>query len=338
MQQINLLVIEDNYGDFVLIEELLLEETTAINFNHCKSFDEAKEFLTAEEQQKRIDLIFLDLSLKDLRGEDLIREVLNISCNIPVVVLTGYEDKTFALKCLSMGIADYVLKDEITGLSLLKVITFNIEREKARQRLEESEKSYRELFELSPLPMWVYDFDTYKFLNVNSAAILHYGYTEEEFLDMTLFDIRPEEDRDRVKQTVAKTKENENSSLPVFKGTFQHRLKNGTSREVEIHASSIKFKSRLCGLVLVHDITERVNYISAIEEQNRKLQKIAWTQSHVVRAPLSRILGLCNLISMQHSEDPALNEKINYLLASADELDQIIREVVKETENVNPMK
>ena len=60
--------------------------------------------------------------------------------------------------------------------------------------MREGERRYRELFEANPHPMWVYDTETLRFLAVNDAAVQRYGYARDEFLAMTVTDIRPPED------------------------------------------------------------------------------------------------------------------------------------------------
>lgn len=84
----------------------------------------------------------------------------------------------------------------------------------------------------------------------------------------------------------------------------------------------------------MQDITERVNYIKAIEEQNLRLRQIAWTQSHVVRAPLSRIMGLSNLLCNYDTDEAIRKELLPHLNNSAKELDDIIRDIVKKTEEI----
>lgn len=88
--------------------------------------------------------------------------------------------------------------------------------------------------------------------------------------------------------------------------------------------------------VFFRDVTEKVNYIKAVEEQNEKLQSIAWTQSHKVRAPLSRILGLVGLVRELGPGSPEFPQIIEYLEVSAKELDQVIHEVVEHTGSVQP--
>ncbi|MCX6221188.1 MAG: PAS domain S-box protein [Bacteroidia bacterium] len=69
-----------------------------------------------------------------------------------------------------------------------------IDRKQIEGALEESENKYRSLFANNPQPMWIYDLETLAFLEVNQVAINHYGYSKEEFLSMTIKDIRPAED------------------------------------------------------------------------------------------------------------------------------------------------
>jgi PAS domain S-box-containing protein len=78
---------------------------------------------------------------------------------------------------------------------------------------------------------------------------------------------------------------------------------------------------------LVYDITERLNYIRAIEFQNEKLTEISWMQSHVIRAPLSRILALAPLIKQSITDNEDKELMIDYLVLSANELDKVINNI-----------
>ncbi len=83
--------------------------------------------------------------------------------------------------------------------------------------------------------------------------------------------------------------------------------------------------------VYFKDITERLNYIKAIEEQNENLREISWLQSHVVRAPLARIMGLINLIKDPNQEAAEKRKTLEYLLLSANELDEVIKTITEKT-------
>jgi signal transduction histidine kinase len=137
----SILVIEDNPGDFALIEEFLFEEITAPAISHARNYSEAKEILLNKEIT--FDIILLDLSLPDKTGLPLIQEIAGLGLNIPVIVLTGYADLNFGVKSLSLGVSDYILKDELTALSLYKSIVYSTERKRIVLALELSEMRAR---------------------------------------------------------------------------------------------------------------------------------------------------------------------------------------------------
>jgi two-component system, cell cycle sensor histidine kinase and response regulator CckA len=136
------------------------------------------------------------------------------------------------------------------------------ERKQAEHELLASELRYRKLFELNPQPMWVYDHSTLHILEVNEAAIRHYGYTREEFLAMTIRDIRPPEDLPRLEAVLAATGGRRKS------GTWRHRKKDGTLIEVEISSDTVGYRGREAQLVVATDITER----RRAEEERRRLE------------------------------------------------------------------
>ncbi len=133
---------------------------------------------------------------------------------------------------------------------------------------------YQYMFVHNPQPMWIYDLDTLEFLEVNEAAINHYGYSREEFLSMTLKDIRPEEDIDLLMKKIKETRDTHNSS-----GGWRHLKKNGEIIEVEIYAYSVSYHDRKARHVTINDITER----SRAEEALRRTGK--YYQTLIEKAP-----------------------------------------------------
>jgi two-component system, cell cycle sensor histidine kinase and response regulator CckA len=120
------------------------------------------------------------------------------------------------------------------------------------QALRESEARYRLLFENNPHPMWVYDLQTLDFLTVNEAAVLRYGYSREEFLAMTIKDIRPQEDVPALLEKVSKAGGGIDEA-----GVWKHRKKDGSLIDVEIISHELMFDGRRAELVLANDVTER---------------------------------------------------------------------------------
>lgn len=203
--------------------------------------------------------------------------------------------------------------------------------EEINAALEDSEKRYSDLFRLSPLPLWVYDCATLRFLAVNDAATTQYGYSREEFLDKTIIDIRPKEELPKLIETMETSKA---EGQFVFRGIFKHIKKNGEIVTVEIRSNEVMYRGMKAKVVLVNDITDRMNYTSAIEKQNERLREIAHMQSHVVRAPLATLMGFVQLledVTVSEEEKHQINKNI---LQSAKELDDVIKEISGKTQIV----
>jgi PAS domain S-box-containing protein len=129
-------------------------------------------------------------------------------------------------------------------------------------RLEESEARFRYLFRHSPMPMWVYTVDTRRILEVNDAAIAVYGYSREEFLELTLLDLRPPEDIPRLQQYMHGV-----SSADLYAGTWRHRHKDGKIADVDVYLHHIEFNGQAARLALLIDITDR----KRLERESRRI-------------------------------------------------------------------
>jgi len=324
-KEYQILVVEDNPGDFTLIEDFLFEHIEAPVIIQAKNFKEAKENLTKE--HCRFDIILLDISLPDYNHEPLIKEIMDLCQDVPVIVLTGYADFTFGVRSLSLGISDYLLKDDLTSMSLYKSIIYSVERKKSIADLKESEKRYSDVFHFSPLPMWIVDLNTLRFLDVNQATTDHYGYTRKELLTMTMKDMRPAEDIPDLERRIA---EDKLSPRPYIRRIVPHQKKNGEVINAEIQIAPFEYKGIKAHIVIANDITDRLNYLKAIEEQNEKFKEISWMQSHIVRAPLARIMGLIPLINTSDNEIEK-QTMLNYITLSANELDDIIKNITDKT-------
>ncbi len=254
----SILIIEDNPGDFVLIEDYLRDQVLNPNIKNTTTFKDTKELL---EKGEIFDIIFLDLTLPDATGKQLVSELLEIAGDTPIIALTGYEDKDFSIKTLSLGISDYLFKDDLNPSLLYKSIIYNIERKRISIELQESEKKYRTLFHLCPIPMWVYDPETLRFLNVNNAAVKHYGYSLEEFLSITIKEIRPIAEIEKLEAVIEKNKH----SISLYSGVFNHRKKNGSIISVEIQSNKIIFNGREAKLIIAIDVTEKLKAEEALK-------------------------------------------------------------------------
>lgn len=131
---------------------------------------------------------------------------------------------------------------------------------------------YRNIFKASPFPLWIYDSDTLKFVEVNAAAENHYGYSRNEFLNMTILDIREESIREHTTIAAAQMPETYKSS-----GYWEHIKKNGELVTVLITSRKIKFRNRACVMVIAQDVTiqflqeRKLNELYRAEQEHKKL-------------------------------------------------------------------
>ncbi|MBZ0248373.1 MAG: PAS domain S-box protein, partial [Burkholderiales bacterium] len=137
----------------------------------------------------------------------------------------------------------------------------------SQETLRESAARYRELFEANPHPMWVYDVASLAFLAVNDAAVRRYGWSREEFLGMTIRDIRPPEDVPMLEETLAGMTDGLGATH-----VWHHRRRDGTDMLVEVTSHTLDFDGRRARLVLSHDVTERVRAEQALKESEERLR------------------------------------------------------------------
>ena len=262
-----ILVVEDNPGDLTIVEEFLTEQFLAPVIIHAGNYKQASAILSAADTL--FDVILLDLTLTDKSGQDLVTEMLRLASSCPIIILTGHGDIDFSIKSISRGIFDYLLKDDLNATTLYKSIIYAIERKKSISELKESEKRYSDLFNLSPQPMWVLDPETSGFVQVNKATIELYGYSEEEFLNMTFMDIKQEEDISTSKEHT-RTRNSENG---IFEKTSRHYKKSGEIIEVEIYSTPIIINDKSFKSVIAIDVTAKNLYEHTIMKAIIKTQE-----------------------------------------------------------------
>ncbi len=159
-------------------------------------------------------------------------------------------------------------RDDITGVIFTsREITAKKAVENA---LHQSEEKYRMLFQNNPQPMWLYDPATLRFLEVNEAAIKHYGYSWNEFMNMSIKDIRPAEDLPLLIKQLENVKELE-GAIPNDK-VWRHKKKNGEVIYVEIKSHFVTYQDRRAGFVSVNDITKMIETEQALKTSNERFE------------------------------------------------------------------
>lgn len=132
-----------------------------------------------------------------------------------------------------------------------------------QEEMSESKARYRQLFEGNPVPMWVFDTHTLRFLAVNDAAIHEYGWSRPEFLSLSLLDIRPPEDRPAILDKLAHITATP-GGLDVA-GVWRHRRRDGTPLDAEVTTHAINFDGREARVSLAINVTERTRHERRLE-------------------------------------------------------------------------
>jgi PAS domain S-box-containing protein len=194
------------------------------------------------------------------------------------------------------------------------------DKKKAQLALIESEERFRTIFEENASIMYVLDAETGNFVDVNPRCIEYYQWNKEEFLSMNIMDINL--DQELVQRDLEIIQKNNRHH-----GVHTHRKRDGEIVHIEVFCGIMKLNNRRMIHVISHDITDQKRYYDTILKQIELLKSIAWTQSHVLRAPLVRLLGLVDLLKMKDYSLFKENELIDNIIESTIQIDSVIREI-----------
>ncbi|MFY9584380.1 MAG: PAS domain S-box protein [Candidatus Acidiferrales bacterium] len=267
---LRVLIIENSRSD----AEPILQELRKAGFKFCADLVETAEEFSERLHAQNYDVVLSDYRLPQWTGMDALSQLQQMGKDIPFLLVTGTLGEEAAVECVKKGVTEYVLKERLDRLpaALRRALEEKAQREargRAEQAQQESEVSFRLLFANNPLPMWVFDLETLKFLQVNDAAIAHYGYSHEEFTHMQITDIHPVKEIPRLLQWLKK----EWSPLQAS-GQWLHRLKDGGIIGVETALHTLEFAGRRAALVVVQDITERRQAEETLHESEERYRQL----------------------------------------------------------------
>jgi two-component system, cell cycle sensor histidine kinase and response regulator CckA len=261
---LRVLLVEDSEDDAVLIVREL-RRGFELTFERV----ETRVAMAAALKRAAWDLVISDYSLPTFDALGALAVVRESGLDLPTIIASGAIGEESAVAALKAGASDFIIKGKLARLrpAIEREIRERAGRDakrRAEQELRSSEARYRVLFESSPLPMWVFDTATLAFLAVNEAAIRGYGYSREEFVELTIADLQPLEDGPIGKSDPVSGDGTDDSAA------CRHRRKDGTIIVVEVMAHDFEFGGRPARLILANDVSER----HRLEEQLRQGQKM----------------------------------------------------------------
>ena len=205
---IKVLLIEDNPGDARLVKEMLVDAwANKFSLTHVRLIGEGLSLLRDEGYH----LILLDLSLPDGHGLDTVRQVCAVAPHLPVVILTGLDDETIAIRAVQEGAQDYLVKGQMDSNLLARAIRYAIERKRAEEKLRESEERFRELAENIREVFYIYEQDMHQISYISPAYMEIWGRTCESLYQepKSIWDNVHPEDKDRVMRSLEKKSQEE---------------------------------------------------------------------------------------------------------------------------------
>ncbi len=247
---LRVLVVDDDEEDFLILRDLLADLPQAgYKLEWACNFDAGAAAIHAGNH----DVYVVDYRLGPESGLDLVRlAAADPRRYRPVILLTGRGNPEVDREALAAGAADYLVKGQIDADALARSIRYAAERARERIALAEGRERYRLMFDLNPMPAWVYEIESGAFIDVNEAMLRHYGYSREELAAMTILDIRSPTEAERLRLY-----RRERDQPFGFAGVWPHLRRDGSTLYAEVWTHDLTLDGRLCRMTIANDISAR---------------------------------------------------------------------------------
>lgn len=253
MKNIKVLIVEDDH----FFTQLIYFQLTSNNYS-SSHVQHARSIMEVEEFSKFFipDVILLDLNIVDSNGKETFERTFKIFPKSAIIILSGMDDQGMALEIVKQGAQDFILKSDLNNKVLLKTIEYSFERKDLLDRIQKSEKQFRDVFEQSPLPMFSVEGPNLVIKLVNNAAKEIYGFEKRLLIGRELQSLNFEKGK-----TI---------KIDVNQPSFTRHLIQKTASDLQIHVEIIgnklsnKKDSYIC---LIIDRSDEI----AFEEQKYKV-------------------------------------------------------------------
>ncbi len=279
--QERILIIDDDEDDYFITSEYLRQiQEYQLGIDWCYRFNDAVEHL----KKRDYDMYFVDYRLGAKTGLDFLKEAVRAGCEEPIVLLTGKGNKDVDIEAMQMGATDYLIKTELTTDKLERCIRYSLERTAYLKALRANEKKYRSIFELSKDAVFIAD-KSLRFRDMNGATSALLGFTKEELVDRTVYDVMADEMDKKLLERIIE-KEGEINDLEI-----EFQTKNGDKKTCIFSVTATIDDTSSYYQGLMHDITnlKRAEKANLLIEKLGATGRLVRTLAHEVRNPLNNI-------------------------------------------------
>jgi len=283
------LLIEDNPGDARLIRAMLAEKGAPFVLEHVDRLAPALLRLLED----KFDAVLLDLSLPDAQGLDTFDRTTTLALNVPIIVLTGFNDETIATEAIQRGAQDYLIKDNVNGDALVRAIRHAVERHQLVMELQASESRFRKIITSSADGIIVIDKqDEVRFVNPAAEALFEGQPSKllgETFGYPLVIDSLTE--------------------INLFCPGKEDRV-------VEMHVVETEWEGKPAYLASLRDVTAHKRMVEAEHELMRMRDEFIANVSHELCTPLFAISGAVKLLQKPKSVEPRLQQEFISIIAN----------------------
>lgn len=339
--QIHVLLVEDNPLDARIVLAMLKDdEIGGFRTQHATSLLDALSILSRDLQN---DIILLDLGLPDETGLRTLRRIAPQAQGASIVVLSGYHDEELGIAALREGAHDYLIKGQVDGRRLRRVLRYAVERQKlftelraeiegrarVQQALQISEQRYRQLFEAAPMGIIITD-GAGKIVDANAQALRMFGYENKELLGQPIELLLPE--------SLRKSHEHHRSSYSLRPHgramgvgmELVSRRKDGVEFPVEVGLGPVATQEGVLISCTIVDIRERKKLEKQLylSQRMEAIGQLAGGVAHDFNNLLTVILGCCEALALELGDNHAALRKLEMMRKAGESAADLTRQLL----------